>query len=166
MNHTAYKISTLWVKLRSQMQNKLQTWYWSIMPQAEQSRSAIFESKLIDLKEWETTLAVILLLLICDNTNKMCQLEWAMYCKHPGGEQRPHKKSQEERRGEMAFKRVTVLRRSRWEGWSFQGPSDSPFHRMTKSLQDQNTNLFKASISWCSAQRGNSQIPLPSLAFL
>lgn len=93
--NTAYEISTLWVKLKSQMQNKLQTWYWSIMPQAEQSRSVIFESKPIDLKEWETTLAVILLLLICDNTNKMCQLEWAMYCKHPGGELSPHKKSQE-----------------------------------------------------------------------
>ena len=35
------------------------------MPQAEQSRSAIFENKPVDLKGCKTTLMVILLLLIC-----------------------------------------------------------------------------------------------------
>lgn len=42
------------------------------MPQAEQSRSAIFESKPVDLKESETTLPVILFLLNCLITLTKC----------------------------------------------------------------------------------------------
>lgn len=117
--HAGYEISTLWAKLTSQMQNKLQTWYWSIMPQAEQSRSAIFESKPVDLKEWETTLRVILLLLICLVTLTKC-VSWNEPCNiNTGNEKWGPTKT--DRKGEMTIKRVTVLRKSRWEGRSFKG---------------------------------------------
>lgn len=157
--NTAYEISTLWVKLRSQMQNKLQTWYWSIMPQAEQSRNAIFESKPIDLKEWETTLAMILLL-ICDDTNKC--VSWNEPCTVNTWEENrgPTKRARSKEEERWHSKESQCSEGQGGGGRSFQGPSYSPrpFHRMTKSLRDQNANVFKAIISWCSAQRGNLQI--------
>ena len=136
----ACEISTLWVKLTSQMQNRLQTWYWSIMPQAEQSRSAIFESKPVDLKGSETTLIVILLLLICLVTLTKC-VSWNKPCNintgkkwgpiKTGGKEAETWQSEESQCSEKQRGKCSLSR-----GYH----TYPPIHRMTKSLQDQNTN--------------------------
>lgn len=115
------------------------------MPQAEQSRSAVFERKPVDLKEWETTLTVILLLLICLITLTKC-VSWNEPCNT----------NTQGRRGKAPL-RKTRIKEERWHSKQSQGSGSQdgngslliglshiapPFIEW-QSLQDQNTDLFK-----------------------
>lgn len=109
------------------------------LPQAEQSGSPIFERKLVDLEEWETTVTVILLLLICLMTLTQ-RVSWNEPCnintQGGKGKQGPTKKDRSSRTAEMTLKRVPVLRKPRWERpfkWSCYIPLW--FFRMTKSAR-------------------------------
>lgn len=160
--NTAYEISTQWVKLRSQMQNKLQTWYWSIMPQAEQSRSAIFESKLADLEEWETTLAMISLLLICLITltkcvswNESCNINiQGRRCQAPG-----RKKGTEEKRHDIQKSHGAQKNQDGKVGLSNGTSHLSPLFTEWQSLEDQNTSLFRGRHFMVFSVRGKSMNP-------
>lgn len=115
------------------------------MPQAEQSRSAVFERKPVDLKKWETTLTVILLLLICLITLTKC-VSWNKPCDI----------NTQGRRGK-APRRKTRIKEETWHSKQSQGSGSQggkgslliglshiapPFIEW-QSLQDQNTDLFK-----------------------
>lgn len=132
------------------------------MPQAEQSRSAIFESKPVDLKGCKTTLMVILLLLIylvtltkCVRWNEPCNIntgkKWGPI--KTGGKEAETWQSKESQGSEKQGGKCSFSR-----GYY----SYPPIHRMTKSLQDQNTNSFKEKLFIVSAQRGNPYSLLPS----
>lgn len=163
MRQHSYEIGTLWVKLTSKIKNKLQTGDWSIMPPAEQPRSAIFESKPVDLKEWETTLIVILLLLMCLITLTKC-VSWNEPCKiNTQGRRSEAPQGERGVKGEERWhSRVMVLRKWRWEGQSFNQvlPLVPPFHRSAKSRKDQDTNLFKEKHFMVVGTKGKSIHPL------
>lgn len=141
----AYEISMLRVKWTRQVENEPQTWCWSIMPQAEQSGSAIFESKPVDLKEWETTLPVILLLLIWLITLTKC-VSWNEPCNRNTreGEEAPQKKLGGKGEERWHFKDHSAQKIKVGRVVFQRGPRTFPsFQGMTKSLRDQNTDLFK-----------------------
>lgn len=132
------------------------------MPQAEQSRSAIFESKPVDLKGCETTLMVISLLLICLVTLTKC-VSWNEPCNintgkkwgpiKTGGKEAETWQSKESQCSEKQRGKCSLSR-----GYH----TYPPIHRMTKSLQDQNTNSFKEKLFIVWAHRGNPYSLLPS----
>lgn len=129
------------------------------MPQAEQSRSAIFETKPVDLKGCKTTLMVILLLLIYLATLTK-RVRWKCPCNIK------HREEQSEGPIKTGGKAAETWQSRESQGseskgevnQSFKGThSYPPIHRMTKSLQDQNTNSFKEKLFTVSAQSGNVQ---------
>lgn len=134
------------------------------MPQAEQSRSAIFESKPVDLKEWETTLTVILLLLICLLTLTKC-VSWNEPCNinTQGRRSMAPQRKTGVKGEERWYSRVTVLGKSRWKGSllirsSHEAP---PFLEWQSLWKIRTPTCLRKSISWCLAEKGNPYVPLP-----
>lgn len=134
------------------------------MPQAEQSRSPIFESMPVDRKEWETTLTVILLLLMCLITLTKC-VSWNEPCninKQGRRSEAPQRKTGV--KGEERWhSRVTVLTKSRWEGQSFNQVLTlvPPFTEWQSLWKIRTPTCLKKSTAWCLAQKGNPYISLP-----
>lgn len=134
------------------------------MPPTEQPRSAIFESKPVDLKEWETTLIVILLLLMCLITLTKC-VSWNEPCNiHTQGRRSEAPQGERGVKGEERWhSRVMVLRKWRWEGQSFNQvlPLVPPFTEGQSLWKIRTPTCLKKNISWWLAQKGNPYIPWP-----
>lgn len=123
------------------------------MLQAEQSGNAIFESKPVDLEEWETTLTVILPLLICRITLTKC-VSWNEPCnKNTRGRRSKAPRTKTRAKEERTLKRATVLRNQLGKEVLTRAFTFSPLSQNDKSLQDQK------SISWWTAQEGRPLYP-------